>query len=228
MMGESEVYLRTSTDGGETFSSIKNLSNDVVESNIFILGPQIALKENDVYTIFERRDFYSSNLYLNVFSQSQVQQAGTLFLQTLNGRVDVILDMGEDSLALEGPSSFELKFLDPETAEPLENVNYSFTIEDLEGNEIVSNQNQRAESGMDIQKVQFSKTGPVTVIIDVEGIGDEQPYTTYWAGKTSAVITVVPEFPMGALVALVLVLGAVILLSKITSLNPLTKKISCS
>jgi len=98
----------------------------------------------------------------------------------------------------------------------------------LEGNEIVSNHNQRAEAGMDIQKVQFSKTGPVTVIIDVEGIGDEQPYDTYLAGKTSAVVTVVPEFPMGALFAMVLVLGAVILLSKITSLNPLTKKISCS
>jgi len=228
VMEESEVYLRTSTDGGETFSSIKNLSNDVVETNIFILGPQIALKENNVYTIFERRDFYSSNLYLNVFSQSQVQEAGTLFLQTLNGRINVIVNIGEDLLDLERPSSFELKFLDPETAEPLENVNYSFTIEDLEGNEIVSNQNQRAEAGMDIQNVQFSKTGPVTVIIDIEGIGDEQPYTTYLSGKTSAVVTVVPEFPMGPLLAMVLVLGAVILLSKMTSLNPLTKKISCS
>jgi len=211
--GDSEVFLRKSTDGGETFSSIENLSNDFFESKIFVLGPQIVLTENDVFTIFEREDITYSNLYLNVFSQTQ--KAGTLLLQTINGAINVELDMGEKSLDIQTPANFAFKFFDPKTGEPLENVNYSFSIEDLEGNKIVNNQNQLAKEGIGTQNVQFSKPGPMTVIIDIEGIGNDPPYDTKFAGTTSAVITVVPEFPIGVLAVMISILSAVIIMSRI-------------
>jgi len=222
--GSYDVYLRKSTDGGDTFSSIVNLSNDDDSSNIFILGPQIVLTEDKVFTIFHKKDNFTSNLYLKVFSQSQ-QDAGTLFLQTLNGAVDIQLEMDKNSLDVETPSHFTIKFNDPETGESLDDVNYSFSIEDLDGNKIVNNQNQLAETGTDIQSVQFSRPGSVTVIIDVNGIGTESPNDTKYTGTTSAVITVVPEFPLGVLAMMIPFLSLAIILSKMTTFKSRPKKL---
>ena len=216
-MGNSEVFLRTSLDGGETFGSIQNLSNDLIDSFIFVLGPQIATTQNEVITIFEKRDIAMSNLYLKTLNHNPIQEAGTLSLKTINGRINVLVDLGENLPDVEKPANFTLRFVDANAGELVENVNYSFTIEDLDGNKIVSKENQRAQTGTDIQDVQFSKQGQMTVIIDVQGTGDELPYDTFYAGKTSAVISVIPEFPLGLFAVMIPVISIVILLNKIFS-----------
>jgi len=112
------------------------------------------------------------------------------------------------------PITFSLKFLDPATGQTLEHVNYSFTIEDVSGNKVHNSLNQHTEDGLDTQTVTFPKTGALTLVIDVKGLGIESPFDTTYAGKTSAVITVVPEFPIGILVVMGLAMIAVIILGK--------------
>ena len=214
MLGNEEVFLRRSHDSAQTFGSIENLSNDETKSNLFVMGPQIALSENKIYTVFERETAETSDLFLKVIGKDQILQEGMLHLETDNGAVTVELNIGKDSPDIAKPSAFELKFLDSNTGDLLENVHYSFEIVDFEGNKIVNNENQQAEAGTAFENVQFSKSGPTTINIDVIGTGVEPPYETKFSGNTSTVITIVPEFPLGFIGVLILATSVTIFLRK--------------
>jgi len=214
MLGNEEVFLRRSHDSAQTFGSIENLSNDEARSNLFVMGPQIALSENKIYTVFERETAETSDLFLKVIGKDQILQEGMLHLETDNGAVTVELNIGKDSPDIAKPSAFELKFLDSNTGDLLENVHYSFEIVDFEGNKIVNNENQQAEAGTAFENVQFSKSGPTTINIDVIGTGVEPPYETKFSGNTSTVITIVPEFPLGFIGVLILATSVTIFLRK--------------
>jgi len=178
------------------------------------MGPQIALSENKIYTVFERETAETSDLFLKVIGKDQILQEGMLHLETDNGAVTVELNIGKDSPDIAKPSAFELKFLDSNTGDLLENVHYSFEIVDFEGNKIVNNENQQAEAGTAFENVQFSKSGPTTINIDVIGTGVEPPYETKFSGNTSTVITIVPEFPLGFIGVLILATSVTIFLRK--------------
>ena len=214
MLGNEEVFLRRSHDSAQTFGSIENLSNDEAKSNFFVMGPQIALSENKIYTVFERETAETSDLFLKVIGKNKILQEGTLPLETDNGAVRIELNIGKDSPDITKPSAFELKFLDSNTGDLLENVHYSFEIVDFEGNKIVNNENQQAEAGTAFENVQFSKSGPTTINIDVIGTGVEPPYETKFSGNTSTVITIVPEFPLGFIGVLILATSVTIFLRK--------------
>ena len=211
-LGTKEVFLRYSIDGGESFGSKINLSNDDSESNIFVLGPQIALGNDNVFTVFERKGIDSSNLYLSILSLEE-SQPGILLLQTNNGAVNVEVGI-EEKIETEVSVPFTLKFYDSTTGKLLENVNYSFLVHDVEGNIMINNLDQKAVEGLDIQTVTFAETGSYTIIIDVKGLGEDQPYDNKYTGIANAVITVVPEFPSGIIVVMVLAVIPIILVGK--------------
>src|SRR3972149_9527510 len=211
-LDNKEVFLRYSIDGGESFGSKINLSNDDSESNIFVLGPQIALGNDDAFTVFERKGIDSSNLYLSILSLEE-SQPGILLLQTNNGAVNVEVGI-EEKIETEVSVPFTLKFYDSTTGKLLENVNYSFLVHDVEGNIMINNLDQKAVEGLDIQTVTFAETGSYTIIIDVKGLGEDQPYDNKYTGIANAVITVVPEFPSGIIVVMVLAVIPIILVGK--------------
>ena len=212
-LGNSQVFLRQSHDEGKTFGSIENLSSDDNSSNLFVLGPQIALSEENFFINYEKVYPVGSDLFLKGFSQNKKSQPGTLSLYTLNESVQVEMEMSEEKLEFEKPIMFTLKFIEPATGQQLENVNYSFKIVDMAGKEVLNRLNQHSSDGHDTQTVTFLETGPMTIIIDVEGLGVEQPYNTKYSGMASAVITVVPEFSVAVLV-FGLAIIAIVLLGK--------------
>jgi len=211
-LGNKEVFLRYSINGGASFGNKINLSNDDSESNIFVLGPQIALGNDNVFTVFERKGIDSSNLYLSILSLEE-SQPGILLLQTNNGAVNVEVGI-EEKIETEVSVPFTLKFYDSTTGKLLENVNYSFLVHDVEGNIMINNLDQKAVEGLDIQTVTFAETGSYTIIIDVKGLGEDQPYDNKYTGIANAVITVVPEFPSGIIVVMVLAVIPIILVGK--------------
>jgi len=210
----SEVFLRESNDLGATFGNIVNLSDTPAESILSVLGPQIAVTEDQVYTLWEDKTTEASDLYLKVFDQNQFFKEGVLNLQTSNGAVNVEIEIDQKSLEPDIPITFSLKFINPDSGQILENVNYSFSVEDSEGN-VVDMLNQLADNVVDNQTVTFSKTGPVTMEIDIQGLGIEKPYDTKHSGVANAVITVVPEFPIGVIGIMAIVMAAGIFLRKI-------------
>jgi len=210
-LGNSEVFLRKSNNKGQSFGSIINISNEKLESHLFVLGPQIAAMDKKVFAIYERLDEGRSDLFLQVINE-QVENE-TLALQTLNGDVRVIIEIDKEKLEPGIPVSVDLKFVNPVTNELLENVNYSFTIEDKDSNTIVDRQNQQATNGYDTQTVTFQQTGPATIVIEIEGLEANQPDDKY-AQSTGAVITVVPEFPIGIIGIMVMSIIGILFLTK--------------
>ena len=221
--GNTEVFLRQSDDGGQTFGSIQNLSSDDTESNLFVLGPQIAVTDEHFFIIYENEHTEGSDLFVKRFDKNTNSQLGTLSLQSINEAVNVEMGISQENLEPDTPIEFSLKFTNPTSGVQLENVNYSFKIVDVSGNELVNRLNQHTQDGFDIQSVTFSKTGPLTIMIDIQGLGKEQPFSTKYSGDVSAVITVVPEFPI-LFVVLVLAMLASLLLAKFMGYQSVMQK----
>ena len=219
--GNAEVFLRQSNDNGATFGSIINISQDDVDSTLSILGPQISASEDNVYVIFEKESSLGKDLFLRVLEQDQ-KSSEVLTLQTINGAVTIEMGIDTKIIEPEMPVTFTLKFLDPLTGQQLKDVNYSFKIDDVEGNNLVNMLNQHTETGFDTQTVTFQKKGSVNIVIEVEG--KEPPYDIQFAGTASAIITVVPEFPIGVLGILAIVLVMGLLLSKFSLFKNLSHK----
>ena len=212
-MENAEIFLRESQDSGETFGSIQNISNDADESLIFILGPQITTTEDKVFTVWEVKAKGNGDLFLKVFDQKAKSEAGLLSLQTTNGAINV--EVGIDKKIEEGEiSTFTLKFMDPLTDKALEHVNYSFYIEDVTGNKVINSSNQYSETGISIQNATFSKTGPFTMVVEVNGLGINTLDNASYTGTTSAVITVIPEFPYGVIPLFIITMISIMILQK--------------
>ncbi len=222
-LGNTEVFMRQSNDEGSTFESINNLSSDYNPSNLFVLGPQIALSEGNFFIAYEKEFSVGSDIVIKGFNVDMDSGRGSLSLKSINESIKVEIGLGEGALEPDSPITFTLKFTDPSTEEVLENVNYSFKILDVAGDEVISRLNQFTSDGLDEQKATFTKTGPLTLTIDVEGTGEELPYNTKYAGTASAVITVIPEFPLGFVGVMILGMVTVIFFRKFIGFQSLQK-----
>jgi len=211
--GNSEILLRESTDYGATFSGIKNLSHDELESNLFILGPQIALSEDRVYSVWQSKSQNNSDMYLTSFLQNQNKVDSFFELSTLNQVIDLEIGFEPKTLEVDEPSSFTFRFYDPTSRNLLNEVNYSIEVLDANGQKVANMQNLFAESGVDTQLISFPETGSFHLIINVKGAGVETTYDTAVSGTASVIFTVVPEFPLGGMMALGTVIGLVVIIS---------------
>jgi len=211
--GNGDIFLRESTDYGATFGSIKNLSNDEQESNIFILGPQIALSEDRVFVAWQNKVDGGADLFLKSISQGESQIGSPLLLSTLNEAVNVELSFEGNQLEVDKTTNFTLRFLNPLTGSPINEVNYSIEVLDTSGKKVVNMQNLYAETGIDSQSITFLEKEPFTFLIDIKGTGAVKPYDTKNSGMASATITVVPEFPLGVIISLGALIGLGIIIT---------------
>ena len=212
----SHIFLRSSHDGGKSFGSIEKISKGHEDTSLSVLGPQIVTAENKVYIVFESKRHESSNLYLAVIDKEPSLEKGTLLLKTPEETIDILVDFGDSQPGIENKTSFQIEFLDHQSGELLENVNYSFEVFDSQGTQIYTSQNQLAQDGKAIQDVQFPKAGSVTIKINVIGADSNQPNEISYTGDATAVITVVPEFPFGILGIMGVVLGISLIISKVS------------
>lgn len=208
--GNGDIFLRESNDYGTTFGSIKNLSDDEAESNIFILGPQIFFSENRVYTSWQNSFNNSTDLFLTSFAPSEKKDEGKMLLTTLNGAANIEVEIDGKTLEIDKPTNITLRFFDPSDQSVLKDVHYSLEVSDYEGKSIVNLQNYHTQSGVDSHEIMFTQEGPSTIQIEIHGTGEEHPYDTKNSGKASATITVVPEFPPGVMMSLVAIMGLVV------------------
>jgi len=210
--GNGDIFLIESVDYGATFDGIKNLSNNEHESNIFILGPQIALSNNQVYAVWQDKTDSNTDLYMTSFAQSEGKAGEPFLLSTSNDAVNVEVSI-ENQLEIDEPTNFTIRFIESSSGILLEEVNYSIEVLDAAGKKIASIQGLFAQNGTDSQSITFDETGPITFLIDIVGTGADRPYDTNYSGKTSVIFTVVPEFPFGVIMSLGVVIGLVIIIT---------------
>ena len=211
--GNGEIFLRESNDAGDSFGSIRNLSNNENESNIFILGPQIFQTNNSVYVVWEDMTNKTSDLFLKSFKQSEKNDSTQLVLSTLDESVNIELNMDGQNPMVNELSNFTLSFFDSNSDELLQDVNYSIKVIDSSGKNTLVMKNGYAKSGEDIQSVNFPQEGPYTIQIDIIGTGPEESFDTKNSGIASTTITVVPEFPQGIIMSMAAMLGLVLVIS---------------
>jgi len=206
---ESDIFFRKSNDGGATFGSIENLSKNNLRSVLSVLGPQIAVTQDSVYTMWSDKTAEGGDLFLKILNQNQ-EPKGVILLHTNNGAVNIEIEI-QEKLEKDIPVDFDLKFIEPSTGQPLKNVNYSLSIKDAHGNKIISRLNQFTETGLDTHIIRLSKNGPVSIEIEIHGLGTEQPFNKKYSGFSNALITDVPEFPIGVIgiMGLVMTLGII-------------------
>jgi len=144
-----------------------------------------------------------------------------MLLSTENGSVNIEVTMDRGTITTDAPVRFTLKFVEPITGEQLQHVNYSFMIKDEDGNIVVDKQNMHISESVDTQSVTFSNTGSFTLVIDVIGLGMIEPYDTRYSGAASALLTVVPEFPLSILAVMAMIVGIVTAITRFR--NPLSQ-----
>ena len=120
-----------------------------------------------------------------------------------NNSTNIEINFDSTEIKTEENVSFSLRFSDSITGQQISDVNYSIMIKDSEDKTLIEKSSQYTKDGTDIQTVEFSKAGPVTVLIDIEGTGTEMPYDVSYSGGTSFVVTAVSGFDYGIILFLV-------------------------
>jgi hypothetical protein len=216
--GNSDVFFRASYDEGSTFGSIRNISNDENDSHIIVLGPQIAANENAVFTVFENQTAYeASNLHLDKFIPD-ITPPGKLILHLDNNKANVEVNFDPAQIQTEQDTLLSLRFYDSKSGNTVSDVNYSIMIKDSDGKTVLEKLSQHAIDGTDFHNATFSKEGPATALIEIEGTGTELPYDSMYSGITGFVVTaetglVDEETEYGMFLILGLVIVLVILIS---------------
>jgi hypothetical protein len=153
-------------------------------------------------------------------------QMPKIMIPTDNGStlVEVAIDKGtatDNTLTIDAPQQvkFDMVFLHPGAFDPITHVNYEFHITDESGNMLVHKTGLHIHEGMDTQSVSFEKMGSFTLTINVEGTGLSKPYDTGNSGTASATIAVTPEFPLGIMAIMAVLVGMGIVTARFK--NPL-------
>ncbi|MDH3677512.1 MAG: glycoside hydrolase [Nitrosopumilus sp.] len=205
----SDVFFRASFDGGSTFGSIKNISKDENDSLLFILGPQIAVTEQGVFTVFENKSQHGDgDLILDKFTPNITPKGNLILHLENNSNTNIEINFDSTEIKVEESISFSLRFFDSMSGKNLSDVNYSIIIKDSEDQTLIEKSSQYAQDGEDTQTVEFLKTGPVNVLIVIEGTGTEMPFDESNSGGTGFIITVVPGFDYGMMLILAVVIIA--------------------
>ena len=213
--GNWDVFFIESTDDGMSFGSPKNLSHDIFDSRIFILGPQIATYSDVFYTVWENQTGETSDLVLftDVLKETSTD---TTLLQTQNELVDIQINRDNQEILSGQEVTYSLKFLNHSSGELLTDVNYSFSVYDSSQEKIIDIPSQYTKDGISEQSLVFPTTGPFTIIIKIEGLGTSKPFDADFSGQASSVFMVVPEFPLGSIGILILIITSFVVISRIS------------
>lgn len=110
--------------------------------------------------------------------------------------------------------TFDIKFFDYATNDPLTNVHYDFTVT-KDGELIRELRNWFAINGVATHTAEFPSSGSFSVMVNVLGIGDFMEVNEYVAFD----LKVVPEFPLSTVIVMASIVGIMIALTRFTSLS---------
>lgn len=123
------------------------------------------------------------------FSYAQEQAE----LETTSEQGSFLIRISWIENGLDENHAFSIKFIEPETGTELEDIQYNFMIVSGEnGDQVV----RRVDQISTEQKAAFDQVGSYTIMIeDIEGLGE----------NATLPIQVTPEFPVGAIIPVTLV-----------------------
>jgi len=135
-------------------------------------------------------------------------------LFTDNNRVRIVVGWNQEMIEPTEPVNFDLAFFDTDTNAIMRDVNYNFKIFDDNGNEIYLRNNMLSAEGIDTHTHTFESIGSATIQIHVLGTGSFPSIDNSLMGTAEGSISIVPEFPIGAIIAMAGAVAAVLLFTR--------------
>jgi hypothetical protein len=121
----------------------------------------------------------------------------------------VILTWDPVNIQANSMVNFGLEFRDARNS-PLTNVAYDFTVKEANGQIIQEFRNQQTQSGNTTHQVTFNSTGPKTVTVQMNSIGNRPVGQVI--ESTDFNIVAVPEFPISAAVVSAALIGFIVVI----------------
>ncbi|NMJ86707.1 MAG: hypothetical protein EX285_02515 [Thaumarchaeota archaeon] len=145
---------------------------------------------------------------------TQTREGTNMDLITDNGKVRILVSWDQKMIEPDKPVNFDIVFFDENKNSILRDVNYNFKIFDDRGNEIFVKNNILSNEGIDRLTHTFENEGTITLQVYVMGTGSfPSQMDTSFMGIVEGSISVVPEFPIGVIIAMVGAISAVLLLT---------------
>jgi hypothetical protein len=123
----------------------------------------------------------------------------------------VILTWNPVNIQPNNAVNFGVEFRDARNS-PLTDVAYDFTVKDANGQIIQELKNQQAQAGTAAHQVTFNSTGPKTVTVQMNSIGNRAVGQVI--ESTDFNIVAVPEFPVSAAVVSAIVIGFIVVIMR--------------
>ncbi len=143
---------------------------------------------------------------------------GAMVLPTDNKSVNVEVTLSAMTLEPNKEITINLRFLDPMTNLPLNHTNFDIKVTDSSGNAVVDQKGLHRHPGTYSQSVTFTNTGSYTLSVNVIGTGiPPPPFDTSHSGLATMPLNVVPEFPLTAILPMILAFVAVVAIMRIRS-----------
>lgn len=198
--GDKDIILRQSSDFGYTFGSKINLSNDTADSELFVLGPQIAKSDNFLDIVFENKTSSNSNLVLIHKPIESIPPT----LSILDSVAQI--NLGQKEVHPGNETNVEIKFMDNNIEQNV-SQNYSLVILDSKNEKIFQSQPLDDHDGISNHKVIFPQAGQYSLKLNHEGLNLPE--------DNEIIVVVVPEFGFGVIMILSMSVSMIIFTKRI-------------
>ena len=145
---------------------------------------------------------------------SEISEGNSMNLVTDNNKVRILVGWNQEMIEPTEPVNFDLTFFDTDTNSIIRDVNYNLKIFDDNGNEIYLRNNMFSSEGIDTHTHTFESIGAATIQIQVIGTGSFTQIDNSLMGTAEGSISIVPEFPISAIIAMAGAFAAVLLFTR--------------
>ena len=198
--GDNDVYLRESSDFGYTFGPKINLSDDQTDSDIFLLGPQVAISDNFINVIWENKTESKSNLILK---QKPIENLPLSFSFS-DKNIPIILEGYAIQPGEETQIEIKLESLEKDWNF---SKNHSLIVLDSKNNTVFQGMSSEVINGSAIHTVIFPMPGQYSLKLNFDDLISPS--------NNEIIITVVPEFEFGIFLILSASISIVIFTKRI-------------
>lgn len=227
-----EVKIPKSMAGiGDSFSFVATVNDNRLSSKMLAIDPYSSEQELTIHYLINKNDIISmagkapegtSEMTFGLEPATEENAQTTTEMFTENGNIKVGAEWTPSQLDADSESTLTLSFFDEfaSGAKITDDIRYNLRILDNNGTQVHSTSDLVAESGSDVQTIDFPRNEKYRIEVEITGIlKDGQPADQTRNGIARGMV-VVPEFPIGILLAIAGVLGAVIAMQRFARKMP--------
>ena len=227
-----EVKVPKSLAGiGDSFSFVATVNDNRLSSKMLAIDPYSSEQDLTLHYLINKNDIIkmagqvpegTSEMTFTLAPATDENAQTTVEMLTDNGNIKVGAEWTPSQLNADTESTLTLNFFDEfaSGAKITDDIRYNLRILDSNGTQVHSQSDLVAEGGSGTQTIDFPRNENYRIEVEIIGIvKDGQPADQTRNGIARGTV-VVPEFPIGIMLAVAGVLGAVIAMQRFARKMP--------